>query len=73
MSEFTSIGEVSEMVLRQLARNRAAHFDKLAKDAMRRLLISKDPIFLRRFVEASTLADEAIVTPARQGRAADAA
>jgi hypothetical protein len=65
MSEFTTIGDLAQIVLRDVARNRAAHFQREAEKHRRRMLISRDPIFMRRYVEATSKAEDAICEVAR--------
>ena len=65
MSEFTSLGDLAEMVVRNLARNKSAYFNRQADDHKRRMLLSPNPIFVRRYVEATARADDAICEVAR--------
>ena len=65
MSEFTSLGDLAQIVLRDVARNRADFYKREADKHMRRMLLSRDPIFVRRYVEATARADDAICEVAR--------
>jgi hypothetical protein len=65
MSEFTSLGDLAQIVLRDVARNRADFYKREADKHMRRMMLSRDPIFVRRYVEATSKQEDAICEVAR--------